>query len=369
MQMFPDLELKSRRKALPVYLLLGTLIFLAALLGCGGDNSEKSEYVYVAVPEASLRDRVSTVYNKSGLVHNGERLVVLEHMQNRRFVRVRTPRGEEGWIHERYLADQQTFDQFARLTEEFKSAPAQSTATTSDQVKVHVEPGRKTGYLYLLGEKDKVELLKRRTVPRNEPVTPARESKDKDKDSDSDEDQDKPGQPVILEDWWLVRDIQKRVGWVYGRTLYLDAPDEIAQYAEGQRIVAVFKLDEVPDKDKKVPEYLVLLTEPRDGMPFDFNQVRVFTWNLRKHRYETAYRERNLEGFLPVTLGQQDFGKEGNLRTFTLHLKDAGGNDRQQVYKFNPPIVRKYFAAGEAHPPKAKKKRAEATPRLGHAQA
>jgi SH3-like domain-containing protein len=355
---------KLRRRVLCFSLLLTIVVLLSVLSGCGGGNSEKSEYVYVAVPEASLRDRVSTIYNKTGLVHNGERLVVLEHMQNRRFVRVRTPRGEEGWIQERYLADQQTFDQFSRLAEEFRSAPAQGTATTSDQVKVHVEPGRNAGYLYLLGEKERVDLLERRAVPRNGAVTPAKENKDK--DTDSDDDKDKSGQPVIMEDWWLIRDSQKRVGWVYGRTLYLDVPDEIAQYAEGQRIVGAFKLDEVQDEDKKVPEYLVLLTEPKDGMPYDFNQVRVFTWNQRKHRYETAYRERNLNGFLPVSLGQQDFGKEGNLRTFTLHLKDDDGKDRQQVYKFNPPIVRKYFAAGEEPPPKAKKKRAQATPRAFH---
>lgn len=368
MEIFPGLQAKSRSRLLPRWLFLGVFIFFLTLLwGCSDASSEKSEYMYVAVPEASLRDRVSTVYNKTGLVHNGERLVILEHMQTRRFVRVRTPRGEEGWIQERYLADQQTFDQFSRLAEEFKTAPAQATAMTSDQVKVHVQPGRKTGYLYLLGEKAKVELLERRTVPRNETVMPAKENKDK--DTDSEDDQEKKDQPVVLEDWWLIRDAQKRVGWVYGRTLYLDAPDEIAQYAEGQRIVAVFQLDEVADDEKKVPEYLVLLTEPKDGMPFDFNQVRVFTWNLRRHRYETAYRERNLEGFLPVTLGQQDFGKEGNLRTFTLHLKDADSKDRQQVYKFNPPIVRKYFAAGEAPPPKTKKKHAEATPRRQRSQA
>ncbi len=360
MQKSPVREGKLRR-ILPVYAVLCLLLSVFAFTGCGGGDSDKSEYMYVAVPDASLRDRVSTVYNKTGLVHNGERLQVLEHMQNRRFVRVRTPRGEEGWIQERYLADQETFDQFQRLADEFKTSPAQATATTSDQVKVHVQPGRKTGYLYLLGEKERVELLERRAVPRNGTVAAATENKDK--DTDTDDVQEKPGQPVIMEDWWLIRDGQKRVGWVYGRTLYLDVPDEIAQYAEGQRIVAAFKLDEVRDDDKKVPEYLVLLTEPKDGMPYDFNQIRVFTWNLRKHRYETAYRERNLEGLLPVKMGEQDFGKEGSLRTFTLHLKEGNGRDRQQVYKFNPPIVRKYYAAGEEPPPRPKKKHAEATPR------
>lgn len=346
---------------------LAILIYCAlSVSGCGPAESAQKDYVYVAVPEASLRDRVATVYNKTGLVHNGERLQVLERMQNKRFLRVRTPRGEEGWIQERYLADQQTFDQFQHLAQEYANAPAQGTATTQEQLKVHDAPGRKAGYLYLLNEKQKVELLERRVAARNAPAsTQARADRqpvnDKD-DSDADaDDQEKPDQPAILEDWWLVRDQQNRVGWVYGRALYLSVPDEIAQYAEGQRIVAAFLLDEAQDKDAKVGEYLVLLTDPKDGLPYDFNQVRVFTWNVRKHRYETAYRERNLFGILPVALGQQDFGAEGNLRTFTLQLQDENGKKRRQLYKFNSPIVRKVFAPGE-EPPKAQRKKTEATP-------
>jgi hypothetical protein len=328
---------------------------LSLLEGCSGRGgmSDSREYAYVAVTEASLRDHVSTLYNKTGVVHNGERVLVLEHMQSKRFLRVRSPRGEEGWIQERYLADQATFEQFQRLVDQNKNSPAQATATTEDQVKVHVLPGRKTAYLYLLNEKQKVELLQRQTVDRNAaPLQLKDDKKDKDADDSSDEDKEKSdtaGPPAIREDWWLVRDAQNRVGWVLGRALYLDVPEEISQYSEGQRIVAAFPLDEQQDGDKKVPEYLVLFTE-KEGLPYDFSQARVFTWNVRKHRYETAYRERDLAGVLPVTLGRQDFEKEGNLRTFILHVKDDSGAVHERTYKFNPPIVRRVLAPGEELP-------------------
>src|SRR5258708_5420429 len=149
--------------------LLLAAMLLIGVAGCGSGASDRAEYAYVAVTEAGLRDRVATIYNKTGLLHNGERVQVLEHMLSKRFVRVRSPRGEEGWVQERYLADQQTYDQFQRLAEQFKDTPAQAVATTEDQTNVHMPPGRKTGYLYLLSEKHKVDLLQRQTVNLNAP--------------------------------------------------------------------------------------------------------------------------------------------------------------------------------------------------------
>jgi hypothetical protein len=334
-------------------------VFMAAaglclLVGCSGKGglSDRAEYAYVAVTEAGLRDHVATFYNKTGVVHNGERVQILERMQSKRFLRVRSPRGEEGWVQERYLADQPTFDQFQRLADQYKSTPAQATATTEEQVKVHVLPGRKTAYLYLLNEKQKVEMLQRQAVDRNAPPLQLKDDKQKDADDAPDEDKvksDNAAPPAVREDWWLVRDAQMRVGWVLGRTLYLQVPEEIAQYSEGQRIVAAYPLDEVQDEGNKVSEYLVLFTE-KEGLPYDFSQARVFTWNTRKHRYETAYRERDLTGVLPVTLGRQEFEKEGNLRTFVLRVKDDDGSVRERTYKFNPPLVHRVLAPGEAPP-------------------
>jgi SH3-like domain-containing protein len=345
------LRIQKRTNLAAVLASVGLCLLLAGCSGKGG-SSDRAEYAYVAVTEAGLRDHVATFYNKTGVVHNGERVQILERMQSKRFLRVRSPRGEEGWVQERYLADQQTFDQFQRLAEQFKSTPAQATATTEEQVKVHVLPGRKTAYLYLLNEKQKVDMLQRQAVDRNAPPLQLKEDKQKDADDAPDEEKvksDNAAPPAVREDWWLVRDAQSRVGWVLGRALYLQLPEEIAQYSEGQRIVAAYPLDEVQDGATKVPEYLVLFTE-KEGLPYDFSQARVFTWNVRKHRYETAYRERELAGVLPVTLGRQEFEKEGNLRTFVLRVKSDDGSVHERTYKFNPPLVHRVLAPGEEPP-------------------
>ena len=56
----------------------------------------------------------------------------------------------------------------------------------------------------------------------------------------------------------------------------------------------------IPD----IPMYVTVLSPYKAGLPYDFDQVRVFTWNVKKHRYETALREQNIEGYLPVTIGE-----------------------------------------------------------------
>jgi SH3-like domain-containing protein len=324
-------------------LLLASLLLFSA---CDRGRSRVLEIAYVSAPQAFLRDHVAAVYAKTGTVKNGDRVDILE--RDRRFARVRTASGAEGWIEQRYLVIQQVFDGFQKLAQQTRNNPGQAIGVTRNDTNLHLDPGRDTEHLYLLNQGAKVSLLQRATAEKNStgiPPTPASKSQS-------------PAQPPVpLEDWWLIRNSDGRVGWVLGRMLDVDVPLDIAQYAEGQRIVAALVLDEVQDADKKVSQYLVMLTEPKDGMPFDYNQIRVFTWNVKRHRYETAYRERNLNGVLPVTVSRESFDKEGTLPVFVLHVKDDSGNVIERKYKLNTPIVRRVLAPGEEPPKPAPRRR------------
>ena len=336
------------------------LCLLAA--GCGRNSGKPKEYAYVSAQDAFLRDQLSAVYKKVGKVQNGDRVEVLERY--RRFVRVRNEANETGWIEQRYLTSAEVYDQFQKLSAEHAADPVQAPVTTRYATNLHVTPDREGEHLYQLKEGAKAEVLARATsekpISQGAQPKPAVARKGKEKG-------ETPSTP--MEDWWLVRvappaaaSTPARVGWVLARMIDLDVPVEIGQYAEGQRIIAFFVLNQVDDLNKQVPQYVVALNEPHDGMPFDYNQIRVFTWNLKRHRYETAYRERKLEGLLPIRVGQQEFEKEGNLPIFVLRVKDDAGNVDVRTYKLNGVMVRRVLPPGQektatAHAPTRKRRR------------
>ncbi len=312
-------------------LALALSLALLALGGCRGVTKPK-EFMYVSVPQVTLRDRVSTVYNKVGTLSNGDRVEVLD--RQKRFVKIRSEKGAEGWVEERYLEPEKLFLDLQQLTVKHAKDPVQGKAIARAELKLHVTPSRDSDSLYRLTENEKVDLLQRTTATKAGP-TPATKPDDKEPP------------PPPMEDWWLVRDTDGHTGYVIARMLDMDVPLEVAQYAEGQRIVAVFTLNTVKDSSgKQVPQYLMVLTDPKDGLPFDFNQVRVFTWNVRTSRYETAYRER-LFGLLPVRTGHQVFEKEGDEPTFTITVKNEDGTTSDRMYKMNGVMVKRVAKPGE----------------------
>lgn len=322
-------------------LLLGAL---ALVCGCERFHQMTHDTVYVSARQMYIHDRVAAVSNRVAEVVNGQPLEVLEH--GRRFIKVKTRKNEIGWIEEHAVIDSKTYDSFVQLAEKHKQDPVVATATVRDDIYLHLLPGRETERFYLLPANAKIQLLARASVPRASPPgsLPAHA-------------ESKPGEPVKkpisaqakfppvvrpapvaaadvppipMEDWWLVRDAEGRAGWMLAGRLDVDVPDEIAQYAEGQRIVGAYILTKVSDDeattpDHTVPEYVTVLSPPKSGLPFDFDQVRVFTWSLKHHRYETAFRLHPIQGFLPVLVSTGPGPGGAKVPVFDFQL--ANGSD------------------------------------------
>ena len=310
------------------------IVFLLAALGLAGCSHFQPkpvvQYVYLTAKESFLRDRVAAVSNRVGQVQNGEKLEVLDHA--RHWVKVKTAAGTVGWIAEREVATQATGEAFDKLAADHRNDPEVASGVTRDAVYMHLEPGRDTEHFYLLPEADKLKVLRRATLVKSgaQSATPhgrssipqaagsnaavkansaaaASPTPQKSTPQQIAEQKVADALPPVYEDWWLVRDAQGHTGWIYGRMMDVDAPDALTRYAEGQRIVGAYVLStvydaEAPFPDKNVPIYVTVLGPYASGLPYDFDQVRVFTWSTSHHRYETAFRDKNIEGYLPVTL-------------------------------------------------------------------
>lgn len=369
------------------------LVLLPFLAGCDRLRPRpKTEYVYVMVKQTFLRDRVAAVSNRITPVTNGQRLEVLEH--GRRFLHVKDEKGDIGWIEERAVIDSTVYQGFQDLIQAHAKDPVVATASLRDDLYVHLKPGRETMKFYLLPENEKLQLLVRASVPKPEsawgnlpkpiatppakipapakPAKPGAATYPK-QAAEAPAPDAPPTPPPTLEDWWLARDSKGRAGWILSRRLDVDQPDAIAGYAEGQKIVGAYVLTTVEDSeaitpDKQVPEYVVFLNSWENGLPYDFNQVRVFTWNTKKHRYETAFRQRNLAGYLPVDVGSKAFDAQPAVPFFSFRqavngeasIDPASGiatpaQTEMLTYRMDGVMVKRVVPGGQAPPPPTNK--------------
>ena len=216
--------------------------------------------------------------------------------RRRRFVKLRTESGVEGWTQESKLITPEVRELMEQLREQTAQDPAQGRVHAFSTLNVHLEPHRWSPTLYQLQADEGADLLRHRLVERlpHEP---------------------RPGRPAPaptgLDDWYLVRTTGGQPGWVLTTGVYSGIPDEVKQYAERRRISAYLPLDEVETRsgEKKTTWFWVQAGRPKQ--PHDFSIIRVFQWSRRTNTYQTLRVERGLTGYLPVEFLPEVGAKRG----------------------------------------------------------
>lgn len=297
-------------------------------------------------------------------VRHGERLEILE--TRRRFVKVRTASGAVGWTDSAYLLTQAQMDDLNRLAEQAAQLPSMGAATVLDALNVHTAASRSAPSFAQLKQGDPIEVIGHRVTPRPAggwqrpkagPVAVASSNTPASTGQQQGEPKPPPASPpsppqswttlsrprrdeikgaprrVSTDDWFLVRTPGGRAGWVLTRMVLMNIPDEVAQYAEGHFIMSYHSLGEVRDEARGVQKSNWLwTTSPLRDSGVDFDSFRVFVYNPRRHRYETAYIERNVRGHYPV----QAFRASGSAEAgFSLIIEEKGGQWFQRTYAFD----------------------------------
>jgi hypothetical protein len=339
---------------------------------------------YAGPTTLALRQELTPKAPVSATVKHGERLEVLEY--KRRFVKVRTSQGAEGWTDNRQLLSPEQMNALKTVAEQSARFPSQGAATVYESLNMHTEPSRGSPSFVQIAQGSKVDVIGHKITPRTQPVKasgptlpkpkPVRkrgkekpgtkiapppmppapkppenwlelsgtsEEEAEAKESNEKAAQQAAAQDVPMDDWSQVRTREGKVGWVLSRLLLMAIPDDVAQYAEGRRITSYFALGEVHD-DSAAKKNWLWTTIGKGVEPYEFDSFRVFVWNRRKHRYETGFIERNVVGHYPVQVNSS-----GDNATFSVVVEGTDGGLYKKTYSLAENRVK--FVSREAYHP------------------
>jgi len=346
--------------AVPLLVLVGLLAWAFR------PKRESVADAYVSERSVTLWSSVAQVREQLGVLLYGDHVDVLaRHNEN---VKVRTAAGLVGWVDGRYLMDPELWRRSAKLLQQASTIPVQARGRTKVPTNLRVKPGRNEPRLYQFSRNAPVEIVGRATA-------------DWVQVSDEKETAGDPAE-TKREDWFLIRGTATRppgegvvrnsaitnttqpgdqsipiAGWVIARFVSLDLPAPVREGTESANIrpLAWFELNRVTDGEGEHSQYLVAGARGPEGLPCDFTTLRVYTWNTRKTRYETAFIDNNLCGTFPIRVAKD--AKEQP--EFRFHLV---GEKPDRGYRLIQTVVRRIKDENSAAPSKSEKPKPQQIP-------
>lgn len=315
--------------------IIGSLLLLIGLGIYWRTRPKKSPIAesYIGDANVTLWSSTAAVREQVAQLHWGEAVEIFG--RNGSQVEVRTAQGATGWIDARAVLDADAWQSEKHLLESAQRMALQAAGHTKVFSNVHLTPRREAQRIYQFPGGIPVAIVARAyaEVPPTGTASAATE-------------------PPKKEDWLLVygpapgaakqaggvisnevtltpasvnadlatgsttsqrqggastENVPEIAGWVVARFVSFDLPETIRDYATsaGIRPVAWFVLNRVPDAGAQRPQFLLAATKGGENPECDFSMLRVYTWDAKKQRYETAYVEGNLCGKLPLRVDKQ----------------------------------------------------------------
>ena len=286
------------------------LLLLTLLCGCAPRPEPVLDEATVVAKNASLRLKNSSTSRTLRVLDTGDKVDVLERQEN--WYRVRYGPDVQGWMEESTVVTNDMKGRIQQLVAASQNQEPQNTAVIKRAANMRLEPGRSTPIIRKYESGVKVEILGRVTLPR-------------------------PGTESSHDVWMKVRPAPTEVGWILSGALEFDIPSDISQYSEEYTYAAVKVINRAQDPIAgQVNWYVIGERRPAHDPNVDFEGIRIFTWNMKKHRYETAFRLKGLRGVYPLEVGQ-----DGLNPTFRVNqLEDDGTTKIAHDYVMYGVIVR-----------------------------
>ncbi len=314
---------------------------------------------YISERSVTLWSGVAQVREPLDTLHFGDRVEIISRHNDS--IKIKTATGAVGWIDARLLMEPALWQRSAKLLTQAQALPVQARGRTKVSTNLRVQPGRTQPRLYQFGRGIPVEVVGRAVAD----VAPV---------SDEKESSNEPAE-AKKEEWLFIRGLATRppgesiprlpdatnttrpgdqtipiAGWIIGRFVELAMPDAVKEGTSSAnvRAVAWFELNKSSEASGSRPQYLVAGARGADWQPCDFTNIRVYTWNVKKTRYETAFIENNLCGQMPIRVGKSPKSEP------EFRFRSKGADDEERVYRLIQTVVRRIREGGT---PSSDKKR------------
>ncbi|MEW6363920.1 MAG: SH3 domain-containing protein [Acidobacteriota bacterium] len=289
------------RSALRLIRTVAACTTTALLVGCTSTVEAPTWEVFVCTPSTGLMLSARSGFKPIREIPNGEEMTALSEKDE--WLKVRTRRDEEGWVLKAETAPLEVLDRSRRMAEEAAKAQVQYRGALNGDANLRMEPDKNAPFPRRLSKGDTVYIL----------------------------DHSRANGSFLK-----VRSAEGHAGWVAGWLVEPRICPELEPYQEDRALGACIELNRITGEDGEHPQLLLADAKPT-SIDVDFDRIRMFTWNLRKSRYETAYVEREMRGVLPITFETEE---DGAIHVRIEQIRE-GGERRPSWYTFKGVYFRK----------------------------